>query len=184
MFSTGRVLATTVGQPETSHFGQAFSTEGVLDDYTAGGDASQEAHDSQLSPGLEDIRDFEASAFNLREGNHTPIVYGHAFSTGDDGPESVEGEIIDDSRLSGMKTLESRQSGLSSEQAGRGLGDRSHSDRSMGQRSNSSRSFAQTPASHAASASSGSAHVLDLNDESFTNLVSAIERSFHMDLWH
>ena len=75
-------------------------------------------------------------------------------------------------RMSGMNTMDS---GLSAAIAGRSLGDRSMSDKSMAQRSDSNRSFAQTPLSHGASASSGSAHVLDLNDESFTNLVSPRE---------
>lgn len=170
MFSTGRVVSTTVGQPEIAQYGQAFSTEGVLDEYTAAGDRSLETG-GDLSPGLEDIRDYEASAFILREGNHTPIVYGHAFSGVDDAPESQEGEIIDDTRLSGRHAYDSTRSGLASVAAERSMGDRSVSDQSVAHRSNSSQSFAQSPSSHGASASSGSAHILDLNEESFTNLV-------------
>ena len=161
----------------------------------------------------------EASRFILGEAALTsPVVYGTAFSTHEDAPQSEEGEILDFSAMSGSGHRGSDPSNLSHGSYfvlgnGGGGGGTARpaaavSSSSMtpvatrgavpidgegafpvvergGAAENASLLIAKprdgassgastgaTPRSHAPSASSGSAHVLDLSEDSFTNLVS------------
>jgi hypothetical protein len=242
MFTTGRVIASSTPKPITqSHSGQALSTEGQLDHVRRPSDgmasidsrahsrdeyddsAERDRRQLDISPGLEEqLRDMEASRFILGEAALTsPVVYGTAFSTHEDAPQSEEGEILDFSAMTGSGHRGSDPSNLSHGSyflLGNGSGNGSgnggagrfaaavssssmtpvatrdatphdgegtfpvventaaeNASLSVARRrdgASSGASTGHTPRSHAPSASSGSAHVLDLSEDSFTNLVS------------
>lgn len=182
MYATGKVLSPdpAIMQPSGTQYGgyvdyPSFETQEELN--------LSANRSGAMSPPVEDYSQFEASRVIIGQSDllssaaaqeRFPIVYGQAFSTTH---ESHEGEILSastshDELYAGerLQRETSRQSGVSRDSL-TPLRD-VESSMTMQRRQDNSGSAGSENASASRSISNGSARILDLNEESFTNLVS------------